>query len=83
MRYLFPRCKFADTMTLDNQITQVMMEACEICRASANNEGLDRVVEELFDTYHAMETAFWILPTAAVESDPRRQRGVSGVGGAV
>ena len=61
MTYQFPRTIFADTTTLDNQITQIMMEACEMCRASADNEGLDRVVEEMLDTYHALETGFWII----------------------
>jgi DNA-directed RNA polymerase len=60
MKFTFPRCKFADTNTLQQQLTHVASEMCEALRAS-HSEGIERTTEEIIDVIWSAETALWII----------------------
>jgi hypothetical protein len=68
MTYHFPRTHFADTNTLQEQLTHIAGETCEALRASAKREGIDRITEEILDVLHSCETALWIIES---EHGPR------------
>ena len=63
MRYIFPRCRFADTLTLEQQSRKMLQEAYEVESAILPGwDGTDAEWhEEILDLLHACETACWIL----------------------
>ena len=60
MNFNFPRSRFADSNTIDDQVSHIMGEACEVARASYEAD-LDATVMEIFDIIHSCETAMWII----------------------
>ena len=61
MTYQFLRARFADTNTLEQQLAKVSEELAEVYQALRCGEGKERVVEELLDVYHSVETCLWIV----------------------
>ena len=61
MTYQFDRSRFAETNTLPQQLAKILAELSEVYQALADGESEERVLEELLDVYHAVETGLWIV----------------------
>lgn len=56
MIYLFPKTRFAETNTLDEQQQHILSEADEVRNSIVNGEPASRTIEEVIDTWHSIET---------------------------
>jgi hypothetical protein len=54
--FRFPRSKFTDSTTIDGQVAHCASELVEIMAALADGEPTERVVEEIIDAMHSLET---------------------------
>jgi hypothetical protein len=61
MIYLFPKTRFAETNTLDEQQQHILSEADEVRNSIINAEPAQRTTEEVIDTWHSIETYIRIL----------------------
>jgi hypothetical protein len=59
-KFSFPRTTFVDSNGLFEQITHIETEMAEVKHAYLN-EPPERLVEELVDLYHSVETALRIM----------------------
>lgn len=58
IKYNFPATTFVASNTLQQQLRHVLSEMNEVRDAIRNNEGTERIDEELADVYHSLETYF-------------------------
>lgn len=68
MPYSFPKIKFADTNTLEQQLEHVRSEHMEVWKAYMAGE-LGHLVEELFDLQQSCDTALRVIARLHPEMD--------------
>ena len=59
--YNFPATIFSSSNSIHNQLCHVISEADEIRRAIADDEGTERIDEEVADLFHSLETLLRIM----------------------
>ena len=64
--YRFPANQRAQAATLSDQLLKVIEEAREVLQAYENNEGDERIIEELWDSIQADEGALRKFPLSKV-----------------
>lgn len=68
MQRLYPRTKFADITTLDEQFEHIRSEYCEAVMA----DGMGHRDEELADLEHSIQTYFDIRAAQGIDIDATR-----------
>lgn len=68
MPYSYPKIKFADTNTLEQQLDHVRSEHFEVWKAYMNDE-IGHLVEELFDLQQSVDTCLRVIERLHPEMD--------------
>ena len=68
MPYSYPKIKFADTATLEQQLEHVRSEHMEVWKAYMAGE-LGHLVEELFDLQQSVDTCLRVIERLHPEMD--------------